>query len=663
MRRHILFTVFIIICNCVVFADESNDTVVVRRLDNVEVSAAPAARGMTSTAPLHSLDSEKLRITGVSDIADAMHRLPGITLRDYGGAGGLKTVSVRGFGASHTGVVYDGLPLNDSQSGQIDVSRYSLDNVGSLTMVIGDNDDIFVPARVAASAASLFIRTMPAKVDSLGLTAQFRTGSWEYYNPFFRIALPVGGKVSVSAIGEYIHADNDYPFTFFNGDTYTRERRNNSLMNSGHGEINVVYTPDSRSSFSAKAYYYDNARRLPGPIIYYNNVCHERLRETNAFAQLNYRRVLNSEWVVQGSGKFNFSRSLYHDEDGKYPGGELNQNYWQREAYATGSVMWLPAEAWALDYSVDYSYNNLTSNLVDDIRPYRNSLLQSLTARWRTGRITAMARALYSVYLNGAKDGESAKDASRLSPSLSVSVRPFDAENLFVRFSYKNIFRVPTFNEAYFDHYGSVDLLPETTDQLNLGFTWNPQPHSWLTSASFTLDGYMNHVNDMIVGIPYNMFVWQMVNLGKVRVFGVDFTCNLSVRLAHRQSLYFAANYSYQRAQPRTSPDASDWMKQVAYIPMNSGSLSLTYENPLVNVVWHTTAVGARYATNNNLPATRIAGYAESGIAAWHVFNLRKGHTIELRGDLLNLFDKQYEVVARYPMPGRSWQLTVKFQL
>ena len=76
---------------------------------------------------------------GVTDVADALHRIPGVTLRDYGGAGGMKTVSVRGFGAKHTGVSYDGIMLSDCQSGEIDLSRYSLDNVDQLSLVIGDN--------------------------------------------------------------------------------------------------------------------------------------------------------------------------------------------------------------------------------------------------------------------------------------------------------------------------------------------------------------------------------------------------------------------------------------------------------------------------------------------------------------------------------------------
>ena len=28
---------------------------------------------------------------------------------------------------------------------------------------------------------------------------------------------------------------------------------------------------------------------------------------------------------------------------------------------------------------------------------------------------------------------------------------------------------------------------------------------------------------------------------------------------------------------------------------------------------------------------------------------------------MLNMFDKQYDIVARYPMPGRSWKASVEF--
>lgn len=635
----------------------------IHELGGVEVSAAVASKSLTSSAPIHVLDAEKLKVTGVSDISDALHRMPGVTLRDYGGAGGLKTVSVRGFGAAHTAVIYDGITLSDCQSGQIDVSRYSLDNIGSLSMIIGDNDDIFIPARAAASAATLAVSslTLPEFDDSLlHFAGQLRVGSFGNINPFFRIGKSFDDRVAVSATGEFLHTDNDYPFTLENGASTSRERRNNSMMNSGHAEINAGVKLTARSSMKGKIYYYDNGRRLPGPVIYYNDVNHEKLRERNFFTQLQYRNVVNSKWSVQGSAKFNWAASLYHDEKGIYPGGVLDQNYWQREAYVSGCALFMPDEKWAVDYSADYAYNNLNSNLNNDARPYRSSVLQSLTARYRHGGVSLMARALYSVYVNGAKSGPDGRNASRLSPSVSVSWQPFRHRTFFLRASYKNIFRVPSFNEVYFDHYGSSELSPESTDQINVGATCLLPAASWLPELSMTVDGYLNHIKDKIVAIPYNMFVWQMMNLGKVRMLGLDVTLNATVRLKPGQSLIFAGNYSYQRAQPRTDPTAADWMKQVAYTPLNSGGMSVSYENPWVNVVMHGTGVSARYATNTNSPETRIQGYMEFGLAAYRTFRLRD-HSLEMRADLLNMFDKQYEVVARYPMPGRSWLFSVRY--
>ena len=80
-----------------------------RVLDGVTVRGNAGASRVSATAPLHLVDAEAMRRFGIADMADALRRLPGVVLRDYGGAGGMKTVSVRGFGARHTGVSYDGV--------------------------------------------------------------------------------------------------------------------------------------------------------------------------------------------------------------------------------------------------------------------------------------------------------------------------------------------------------------------------------------------------------------------------------------------------------------------------------------------------------------------------------------------------------------------------
>ena len=234
---------------------QPKDTARVHRLPDVVVDGQQ--RRIDNSAPVRVIGSADYLRLGVTDVADALNRLAGVTLRDYGGAGGMKTVSVRGYGAQHTGVSYDGVMLSEIQSGEIDVSRYSIDNVQSLSLTIGDGDDIFVTARQATTPAVLAIQSLTRLPADLKphLTAQMRLGSWGYANPFVRYTQRMGRSVALSAVGDYVYADNDYPFRLRNGNVTTIERRTNSRMCSGHAEVSGLWTPNDRSSLWAKIYY------------------------------------------------------------------------------------------------------------------------------------------------------------------------------------------------------------------------------------------------------------------------------------------------------------------------------------------------------------------------------------------------------------------------
>ena len=79
---------------------------------------------------------------GIHDMGDALKRFAGVQVKDYGGVGGMKTVNIRGLGAAHTGVIYDGVQVGDCQSGQVDLSRFTLDNISLISLQIGQDDNI-----------------------------------------------------------------------------------------------------------------------------------------------------------------------------------------------------------------------------------------------------------------------------------------------------------------------------------------------------------------------------------------------------------------------------------------------------------------------------------------------------------------------------------------
>ena len=96
-------------------------------------------------------------------------------------------------------------------------------------------------------------------------------------------------------------------------------------------------------------------------------------------------------------------------------------------------------------------------------------------------------------------------------------------------------------------------------------------------------------------------------------------------------------------------------------MPLHSAAASLSWENPWVNVTVNGYGVSERWASNEHLDGTRIDGYGELGATLWRQFSIRKAR-FEVRADAKNLLDKQYEIVRSYPMPGRSWQVTLNMK-
>ena len=97
--------------------------------------------------PSQRLSGKRLEGLSSFSVADAIRYFSGIQLKDYGGVGGLKTVDVRSMGTNHMGVFYDGIQLGNAQNGQVDLSKFSLDNVESISLYNGQKSDICQSAK------------------------------------------------------------------------------------------------------------------------------------------------------------------------------------------------------------------------------------------------------------------------------------------------------------------------------------------------------------------------------------------------------------------------------------------------------------------------------------------------------------------------------------
>lgn len=615
---------------------------------------------LRTSVPVFRLDSTALRRSGATDMTTALRHLAGVNLRDYGGAGGLKTVSVRGIGATHTAVTYDGMPMADTQGGTIDVSRFAFDLVHTLRLDIADASPLLAPVRSMA-AATLDIGSTAEATHNNVSSFQLRTGSWELLNPSITVRRKVNEQHTVGGAASYTQSNNNYSFRLRNGNTSTTERRHNSRHQSAVGELNWAFRPDSLRGVRTKVYFSDTHSRLPGPVVLYNSENKEQLGETLLFAQSRFDytgKAVHAFAALKGQRQ----EHHYTNPDPQYPEGALTRKYRQSEAYATGGMSYKMLPSLSVAYAVDYFYNHLATNLTSADNASRHTLLQAASVRYQHPKLTITARlTAHHAWNKAPKHANSPRNLSELSPSLSLSAHPFD-EHFTVRAFYKDYYRQPTFSETYFYHLGPPMLKPERTRQLGLGATWQGRLGKEGPALRFSIDGYYNDLTDKIASVPYNLFVWRTENRGKVIVKGVDATLQLNQRLAPRHTLLLSANYSFQDAADRTSPTDNSYGKQSAYLPRHSGAANLVWENPWLNCGLNFSGASSRWATNNHAPSTRLSGYGELGLTCYRNFNLPTG-VLKTSLSLHNLLNKNYEIVRRYPMPTRRFVITLTYSL
>ena len=622
-------------------------------LREVEVTAIAQNSSFKASTPVQQLSAERMSALGIGSMAEALKHLSGITVRDYGGAGGMKTVSVRGIGARHTGVVYDGMAISDCQTGEIDLSRFDTDNTRSMTLAIGDADNIFVPARNAASPAALYIETIP---DSAFAMARLGVGSWGTVSPSFKIAQPLG-KAMLDLSASYLHSDNNYPFTLKNVKLITKEHRKNSRMDAGRIELGTRWHLNANSILSAKAYYYDNNRQLPGIVRMYTQDNDEHLRERNAFVQSSLRSTLSSSLSLMANAKVSWSESAYRV--GVPSGGNTSQSYWQREYYGSAAMLYAPWRNLSFDYSVDFAHNNLNTTMIQWQSPWRNFLWQTISAKYSNSRLTAIARVLWTNCWDA--NDKSHNHENRIMPSVSLSYNILPHGQLMARMFWKSSLRMPTFNELYYYHIGSTDLKPERSSQWNIGLVSDTHIASSIGSIRIaaTIDGYISNVEDKIIAIPFNMFVWRMMNLAKVRTLGIDASSNIAWTINTRHTLLLSANYTLQKAQNRSNPQSPYYNNQIAYTPVNTFATTLAWQNPWADIAATIDGMSKRWTTNEHSRGTGIPGFAEMDVNISRRFNIGKTN-FKATASMLNITNKQYDLVAHYPMPGRSWRISLE---
>lgn len=634
-------------------------------LDDVVVRERVLRR---EVVPVQSLSGQQLQRLSAVSVADALRYFAGVQIKDYGGIGGLKTVNVRSMGSQHVGVFYDGIQLGNAQNGQIDLGRFSLDNMEAVSVYNGQKSASLQPARHFASASALYLsarRPVLRHPGDFRLKTSLRLGSFATLNPSLLWEQELTPTLSYSVSAEYLTTSGRYRFRYKTLGGYdTVSIRHNGDVHALRLE-GGLWGRTKHGNWRGKLYYYDSERGYPGAAVREipGTFRHEdRQWDRNFFAQGSLQETRGDySFLLQGKYANDY---LHYLSDPRLDASTMyvDNHYRQQEGYLSLAQRYDFSPAFQLGLSSDLQYNTLDANLYAFAYPERLSLLTALSATFSHSGIHAQGSLLHTGVKDWVSSGAPAPTRSVLTPSLILSYRP-EGKPWQLRGFYKRIFRMPTFNDLYYTFIGSKDLRPEYTSQIDLGLTWGREHrHGLLRRWELQLDGYYNEVTDKIVAMPTsNQFQWTMLNLGRVHILGLDFTSQLDLQWGDLAG-GLRLSYTYQRAQDVTSPSDPFYRGQIPYIPWHSGSAIATLAWRGWELHYSFIYTGERYDASANIRENYVRPWYTHDLALARPFTLGR-QAFRTTLEVNNLLNQQYEVVRSYPMPGTHVKLKLDWIL
>ena len=590
----------------------------VEAVDTLRAVTVVADRGIVISR------TDTVSIRPEQNVSDVLHRLPGVSISDYGGAAGLKSVSLRGLGSAHTAIYLDGIRVGNVQSGQTDLGSLPLSNLGSAVVDYAQNSISFTTRKPEF-----------AKGRKVAGRAMLQAGSFGTWQPLARIDLKASDKLALSANASANISDGD--FTYGDG----QNRANNDIKQYIAG-LDAFGTM-THGKYHAKAGWNSSKRGTPGSVSWPSS---DRQNDRNTYVQGTLENHFSSLYTLNLSVKASSDRIEYLSEYG-------DSDYDQNEYQLNSSHHFKINDWWDVSAAADLLWDGLESTFYNSTRL---GTIGTVTSVFSFKKFTAEIAAEYQAAYDNDEASSEAKDRHSLSPSIDLRFSASDHLD-FVAFA-RRAYRIPTFNELYYAGFGNPSLRPEDAWLTDAGMEWHSSTaRGW--SSMLKLDGFYNLLTDKIISAPDPSdptgYTWLPYNIGRVEAMGLDLSANLRYSSdIWNGGLY--AHYSYQFALDKT-PDSFTYGEQIPFVARHTASFSADISRKGWSFSGNWNGRMGRYDSSGEMPSWNTLD-----ISLKKDISLGGASSLSIYGSVKNVLDCRYEIVRGYPTPGRNFILGIDYK-
>jgi outer membrane cobalamin receptor len=208
-------------------------------------------------------------------------------------------------------------------------------------------------------------------------------------------------------------------------------------------------------------------------------------------------------------------------------------------------------------------------------------------------------------------------------------------------------FRIPTYNDLYWETGGNPNLKPESSYQAELGNVITYK------KAKLTQTLFYNKIKDLLRWVPSNNGVWSPQNTDKVDAYGSETLLGWENNFGKH---YFSFNGSYAYTVSKNI----ETNKQLFFVPFHkvTGSVAYSYKQFAVN--YQFLYNGFVYTRSDNDPKQIIKAYEVSNIGI--DYDLKILESFKLGFKVLNLLNEEYQSLEDRPFPGRNFNININLK-
>ena len=568
----------------------------------------------------------------------------GVSLRTYGGPGGLQTVTLRGMGPEHSLVLVDGQRYTNPQNDQTDVGILLSSDIERIEVGKGGYSSLY-----GADAIGGVINIVTRRPRE-GLHGEIATSSGSY--GLCGLDAAVTGADSVLGWrlnGHRERGAGDYAFDFTDGAKTTPARRSGSDFDIWSLEGKVEFTPreDLRSSLMLS--YAKADRGTPGAVTDLFTEGTARLDDATG------RLHLNVDYTASPVLTLSLNTSVYDTKETYADPALLINNAPLAGNYATNG--------WNLSPELRVSVSPALAGVIGTEISGASISSSDVHSAVRRGTGFSLASQhiiptgdapFYELVVYPSLRYDTFSDVgSDVSGRLGVNVGLIRSPEIRLRSSVARSFRAPTFNELYWIQGGNPALSPERSVSVDCGATGTIGPLA-LDAGYFSIS-----TRDRIVWTPGIGGIWSPENIARVRSDGFETEIRWS---AFQGSLQLAANSSWITATKESEDYPGDPTRgrSLIYVPRQTVNLQALLSAGVTTLSIQHSWTSFRYTTEINDRFLPRYGVLSAALAVRYPLGAT---VLSLKCEATNLLNTSYEVIALYPMPLRQFRGTIGMSL